>query len=356
MKVYLCSDFASLIEKSGVGRAQVHQEMSLASAGIEYTLNPHDHYDLIQVNTVFPQSVCQAIASGVLNKPVIYFAHSTQEDFRDSFIGSNALSPLFKQWLKFAYSRSDLILTPTDYSKGLLEDYGFKQPIQVMSNGIDIDYWQADDEEVQAFRHQLGVRDHEKMIVSVGLPIARKGIDDFVQLAHSFPDYKFFWFGELNRRLLPSDIKELIDQAPSNLYFPGYVPREEIRLVYQACDLYLFLTREETEGIVLLEALASRAPTLVRAIPVFKKYQDGYDLYKGRNLRDFKAMLPLILDGKFEDLTENGYQKAKEYSVEANGKKYAQLYTELLAEKNSMENTRLGQKLKKARRISFLKG
>lgn len=69
---------------------------------------------------------------------MIYHAHSTEEDFRNSFIGSNQLAPLVKKYLISLYSKADHLITPTPYSKTLLEGYGIKVPISAISNGIDL--------------------------------------------------------------------------------------------------------------------------------------------------------------------------------------------------------------------------
>ena len=46
--------------------------------------------------------------------------------FQNSFTGSNLIAPLFKKWIMKCYQTGDLILTPTNYSKSLLEGYGIK--------------------------------------------------------------------------------------------------------------------------------------------------------------------------------------------------------------------------------------
>ena len=55
------------------------------------------------------------------------------------------------------------------------------------------------------------------MVMSVGLPIARKGILDFLALAEAFPQVTFFWFGALTGALLPPRIKHALQQAPDNV-------------------------------------------------------------------------------------------------------------------------------------------
>lgn len=126
MKVLLYSELQKAIEKSGVGRALRHQQKALQTAGVEYTLNPKENYNIIHINTVFARSFFLAKKARRQGKKVVYHAHSTGEDFRNSFVGSNAVAPLFTWWIKQCYQTGDLILTPTPYSKSLLEQYGIK--------------------------------------------------------------------------------------------------------------------------------------------------------------------------------------------------------------------------------------
>ena len=50
MKVLLYSQKQSMLKKSGIGRAFYHQKRALEAAGIEYTTDPKDTYDLVHVN------------------------------------------------------------------------------------------------------------------------------------------------------------------------------------------------------------------------------------------------------------------------------------------------------------------
>ena len=114
---------------------------------------------------------------------MVYFAHSTEEDFRNSFLFSNLVSPLFKKWIIKCYSLGDIILTPTEYSKKLLEAYGFKQKIYAVSNGIEINKFKKDTKLGQEFRKKYNYTKEDKVIIGIGLYIERKGILDFVALA-----------------------------------------------------------------------------------------------------------------------------------------------------------------------------
>lgn len=284
MKVCLYSKHQKLIEKSGVGRALYHQQKALADAGIKCVKNPEDA-DVIHINTVFPDSVHMARWAKKHGKTVIFHAHSTREDFKNSYIGSNVCAGLFGKWIKYCYSLGDCIITPTAYSRKLLLSYGIKKPIFSLSNGIDLDYYSPQPDARKHFRQKYGYSQDTKIIMSVGLWIERKGILDFIELARQMPEYQFIWFGESDVYTLPKNIRKALQIKLPNLRFAGYVDKDALREAYTACDLFLFPSYEETEGIVVLEALAMKIPILLRNIPVYDGWLvDGKNVYKALNL------------------------------------------------------------------------
>ena len=91
-------------------------------------------------------------------------------------------------------------------------------------------------------------------------------------------------------------------------------------------DVYLFMTHEETEGIVLLEALASKVNTIVSDLPVFDYLKADRDVYKANALEDFKVQLQGLLDGDLASLSKNGYQQASLKSIQNIGQQYIYEY------------------------------
>ncbi|GAE93171.1 glycosyltransferase [Gracilibacillus boraciitolerans JCM 21714] len=96
MKVLIYEGSIELVKKSGIGQAIKHQKKALELLNIPYTVNKKEDYDIVHLNTIFPNSLMMAWLAKRKNKRVIYYAHSTMEDFRNSFIGSNLLAPLLK--------------------------------------------------------------------------------------------------------------------------------------------------------------------------------------------------------------------------------------------------------------------
>ena len=332
MKVLLYTKDYDTVKESGVGKAIDHQIKALSLVGCDFTLDEGEDFDIVHINTVFPKSVSFANKAHRMGKKVVYHGHSTKEDFKNSFAFSNQIAPAFKAWLIHCYNKGDLVLTPTEYSKGILETYKLKSPIEVVSNGIDLNFWTKKAGDRENFYKKYKLNPAKKSIISVGLPIKRKGIDDFIRLASRMPEYEFVWFGKLNPKVLPADIKKMMDKNIENLHFPGYISSEELREAYSGADLYVFLTHEETEGIVLLEALATKARTLIRDIEIFKKdYHDGVNIYKGKNLDEFESKIRGILDGDLKDLTKRAYEIAEAKSIKNTGLRLMECYERVLS-------------------------
>jgi 1,2-diacylglycerol-3-alpha-glucose alpha-1,2-glucosyltransferase len=331
MKILLYTENENLIGKSGLGKAIKHQMKALRENNIEYTINPNDDYDIVHINFYGPKSYLLAKKANKMGKKVIYHAHSTEEDFKNSFIFSNQIAPAFKNWLIKCYTLGDHILTPTPYSKKLLLNYGIKKPITDISNGIDINFFKKDIELGKKFREQFNYDENDKIIMGVGLYIERKGILDFVELAKRLPEYKFIWFGHSPLFASPQKIRDAINTKLSNLFFAGYVEPEVLRGAYSGCNLYLFPTWEETEGIPIMEACAAKLPALIRDIPVFSDWlEDGVNVYKAKNLDEFEEKIKGILNGHLADLTEEGYKVALSRDIKNIGKKLVDIYKEVI--------------------------
>lgn len=334
MKILLYFEGENVISKSGIGRAFKHQQLALQSAGIEYTTDPWDSdYDILHINTYYMNSDAIVRSAREHGKKVIYHAHSTEEDFRNSFTLSNTISPAVKKWLMHLYTQADALITPTPYSKKVLEGYGINLPIFAISNGIDLKRYQRDPEKIHAFRQYFSLKEEDKVVIGVGLLFQRKGLPDFVEVAKKLPDYKFIWFGDTSRLIIPREITDIVDNNEvSNLIFPGYVKGGIIEGAYSDANCFFFPSYEETEGIVILEALAGRCPVVVRDIGAFDPWLvNGENCWKCKDNDGFAEKIHGVVEGTLPSLTENGYQTAKERSIEEVGQQLKEVYEYVLA-------------------------
>lgn len=330
MKVLLYLEGEKWIGKSGIGRAIKHQQRALDLAGISYTTDPNDSYDIVHINTYGPKSVALLKSAHKKGKKVIVHAHSTMEDFRNSFIGSNLLAPLVKRRLASIYQAADYLITPSEYSKRLIQGYGVTTPIRAISNGIDLSKYQPSAEKEQAFREYFGIQPGQKVVISAGLYFKRKGLIDFVEVAKAMPDVRFIWFGKINKLMIPREIRRIVDKYhPENVLFPGYFKGDIFEGAMSGADAFFFPSYEETEGIVVLEALASRQAVVLRDIPVYQGWIDEECVELGNTNEEFVASLRKIFDGAL-DKTEAGYRVAQSRSIEVVAQELAAVYRKVM--------------------------
>lgn len=333
MKIKLYVGNENTVKLSGIGKAFYHQQKALELNNIEYTTcNKDKDFDLVHINTPFINSYFEAKRAKRLGKKVIMHAHSTEEDFKNSFMFSNTLAPLYKKWLIKLYNQGDHIITPTPYSKKLLESYGIDIPITPISNGIDLGRFKNSRENEHQFVERFKISSDDKLVISVGWVFERKGFDTFVEVASNFPDVKFIWFGDVEKSAPTGNILKILKNLPDNVLMAGYVDASTLIGAYSRCDVFFFPSREETEGIVVLEALACRCKNvLLRDIPVFEGWmKGGVNCHMGNDSNDFIALINDIVYSGSNSLANAGYEVASQRNIKEVGKQLIAVYHETL--------------------------
>ncbi len=201
--------------------------------------------------------------------------------------------------------------------------------IRVISNGVNTEKFTKNEKLSENFMKEYEI--NKPLIITAGLPFERKGIKDFIKVVESCKEYQFLWFGSSSiKPFLPKKIQKIIDNAPENLSFPGYVEKEILIGAFSSAKAFLFMTHEENEGIVVLEALSAKLPVVVRDIPVYKGWlTDGENCFKGNNVEEFCQKIREIVDNKVDNLDkimENAHKVAKERDLKHIGAKYKGYY------------------------------
>lgn len=329
MTVHIYSGGLRLVAKSGVGQAAAHQRAMLQSVGVPVVDSWRQPADVVHINTVLPDSVVAALRARRRGQKVVWYGHSTPQDFRNSFVGSDLMAPLFARWLRFCYGLGDVVITPTPYAKGILEGFHLRAPVAALSNGVDTDFFAPSAVHGAAFRQRYGLDVGQPVVVTAGHFMQRKGILDYIALAKALPRVRFFWFGYTPPAMVPAKVRRAMAAAPQNLCFAGFVSQEQLRDAYCGADAFVFCSREETEGIVVLEALACGTPTVVRDIPVYSGWlQDGQDVCKAGSLPGFVATTRALLGDKTRAaaLGAAGRQVALQRSLPTMGRALCEVY------------------------------
>lgn len=265
----------------GIRESALHQREIFRRLGHDFTPAPTLDADVFHCNLMGPRSVWNARRARAHDVPVVVNTHVTAEDFGDSFRFTNLLAKPLRPYLEWAYGLADQLICPSEYNRRLIEGYT-DVPTTVISNGVDRDKLDGLEDLEDSFRDRYDL--DPPVVFLVGHVIKRKGLETFVELARRRPELDFAWFGPLDLSLKGRETRRLIENAPGNCTFTGYV--DDIRGAYAAGDIFLFPTHEENEGIALLEAMSVGTPVVVRDIDTFDWLEHGHDCRKAEERFD----------------------------------------------------------------------
>lgn len=200
-------------------------------------------------------------------------AHVVPESFRGSLILAKYWLWLAKIYLRWFYNQADVVLAVSDATKEELLLLGVTKPIEVMYNSIDIQrYKNTRADTAQAVRKKYKIAPDAFVVMGAGQTQPRKRLDTFIDAARQLPGMTFLWVGGMPFGRLAAEydaVKKIIEQAPSNVHFTGTVDLQDIPHFYNASDVFMFPSVQETFGLVVVEAAASGLPVLIRDLPEY---------------------------------------------------------------------------------------
>jgi 1,2-diacylglycerol 3-alpha-glucosyltransferase len=236
------------------------------------TLNtlPRDEFDLVHIHTPFIAHYAGSRFARRAGIPCVATYHTFFEEYLHHYVP--ALPRGIGRFLARAFTRSQCddvqaLIAPSDPMRDILLEYGVSTPIHVLPTGLPADRFAAGDG--NRFRADAGIPLDRPLMTYVGRVAHEKNIDFLVQVftkvRQTIPNAMLVIAGEgparESLRLLVSSLK-----LDADVYFAGYLDRNEGLLdCYAAANVFAFASRTETQGLVLLEAMAQGAPVVSTA-------------------------------------------------------------------------------------------
>ena len=313
-----------------------NQRRILDERGIEYTTRPDPRADLLHLNNMGPRSVLAAKRARRHGTPVLVHTHQTAEDFEESFAFSNILAKPLGPYLRYAYSLADHLVCPSEYNRKVIDDYT-ETPKTVISNGFDRDRLAGHDDPDLRVEYLDRYDLDPPVVFNFGHVIERKGLSAFVETARRMPDTDFVWFGYLNPTggtfdavLTSRETRKTVENAPENCTFTGYI--DDPRGGFAAGDVFFFPTKNENEGMALLEAMSCGCPPVVRDIPTFGWLDDEEDCLKAADVDGFVDALYQLTDDtdRRGELGDHAAELTESYDLDAVGDDLLGLYERLM--------------------------
>ena len=159
------------------------------------------------------------------------------------------------------------IVAPSKPMLDVLRSYGVKAEAQVIPTGLqDHSFEQADG---KAFRKKYGIDPDRSMLLYVGRVAFEKNIDFLLWMAKVLvderPDILLVITGEGPAEASLHKLTKTLG-LDNNVMFIGYLDRNtELNACYQSADVFVFASKSETQGLVILEAMAQGTPVVAIA-------------------------------------------------------------------------------------------
>ena len=259
-------------------------------------------------------------------KPVVISAHQTHYDTKNAVRGSRLLVPIVKRYLKKYYSKGDLLIVPTMNSKRIIETELCDNEIRIISNGVNTKEFKFSEIKRQRFRKKWSLKE-DFTVISVGMPIKRKGFPTYINLAKKQKQNKFLWVGKPGFPLLQK--KQEVEVK--NFIMTGYV--KDLNSAYSSADVFCFPSIYEGQGIVILEAAACGLPIIVRDIPTYEGWLiDGKNCLKAKSEEEFLEKIQYLKDNPQDckKLSKASLKLAKEHDIDLTARKLMKCFKELL--------------------------
>lgn len=155
----------------------------------------------------------------------------------------NAIHQFCIRWVRYFHAPSQALFIATKSLEHQLQNWGFKTPMVHMTRGVNTGIFYSDGE-------KLAENFKRPVALYVGRIAIEKNLEAFLEMP---------WHGS---KILVGDgpiLADLKERYPSS-HFAGKKTGSDLAAYYRASDVFVFPSKTDTFGIVLIEALACGVP------------------------------------------------------------------------------------------------
>lgn len=223
---------------------------------------------IVHTHSAFVTGWLGACAARRARVPLVFTYHTQLEAYAHyvpfrSDVTRSAATQLTRAYANFA----DAVIVPTRAMEAHLRALGVRSQIEVVPSGIDCTHF-ARGERRDDVRARFRVGSNDRMILTVGRLGREKNIELALEAFARIDDERarFVVVGDGTHR-------EVLERATARIgitdrvCFAGEYARADLPDVYASADAFIFTSSSETQGLVLVEALAANVPIVAVDTP-----------------------------------------------------------------------------------------
>lgn len=220
----------------------------------------HCHHLVMSVDMAHRYSTC----------PIVYTNHTRYDLYTNTYtpLSQPAADTIMRQiWPQYT-DFCDVVITPSESMRRVMLDFGVRQPIKVIENGVDIEHFRQ--VETAVSRAQLGVPADAFLLVYVGRLAPEKNLalllDQFAIARDLMPSLHLLIIGS---GTLATDLRLQADALSlgSAVHFVGKIAPERIAGYLAAADAFTTASVSEVHPVTVIEAMAAGLPVVAPVGP-----------------------------------------------------------------------------------------
>jgi glycosyltransferase involved in cell wall biosynthesis len=308
---------------------------------VEHRLAAHD-WDVIHVHTPFRAHQLGVRLGRRLGVPVVESYHTFFEQYAAHYLPwlpAPLLRFAARRFSKQLCGAVDHLIVPTEQMAQVLRRYGIDTPHSIVPTGLRLEEFRGGDG--KRFRREHGIGERQPTLVTVSRIAAEKNIGSLLEVAHvlraEFSDLVFIVAGEGPDSVRLRQVAHTLG-LDDNMRFVGNLDRcTRLLDCYRAGDVFVFASPTETQGLVLLEAMALGVPIVSTAVmgtaTVLKNARSAR--VSGEDIAEFASHVAALLRSPLERLrlAEAGPLDAHAWSAPVLIRQVTDLYARLAAER-----------------------
>jgi glycosyltransferase involved in cell wall biosynthesis len=191
----------------------------------------------------------------VLNIPLVASYHTHLPQYLHHY-GLGALEGLLWELLKLGHNQAQLNLCTSTAMVETLVDHGIER-VDLWQRGVDTEMFQPHLVSKQMRSRLSQGHPDAPLLLYVGRVSAEKQIDEIKPVLEAIPSARLAIVGDgPHREAMETHFAE------TNTHFVGYLQGLELAAAFASSDAFIFPSRTETLGLVLLEAMAAGCPVV----------------------------------------------------------------------------------------------
>ena len=294
--------------------------------------------DVLHIHTPFVAHYAGIEIARALDLPVVTTYHTYFEHYFQHyvpFVPRRLLAALARRVTVAQCAAADVVISPSCAMRDALRAYGVKDRIEVLPTGLGEDCYRPGDG--LRFRAERGIERNRPLALHVGRAAHEKNIDFLLRmllpLRHAVPNMLLVIAGEGPALPHLKSLARALGIA-DHVLFVGYLERTRaLADCYAAGDVFVFSSRTETQGLVLLEAMAQGTPVVSN---VEMGTRDVLVADRGARIvpldeQVFAAAVAELLTNRHvrSELSHSAREHALSWSSEAMAEKLADLYRDV---------------------------